>query len=90
MPPAHPVLRRSLPPRFSSFQLDRLEQLPAWNDSEVVHDLPGGEWRRVQHAQGYRWILVNGEITFENDVCTAGSVVEELIASALCKLLRGR
>ncbi len=31
---------------------------------EVVHDLPGGEWRRVQRAQGYRYIMVNGEITF--------------------------
>lgn len=52
------------------YELDRLAQLPSWNDSEVVHDLPGGEWRRIQRAQGYRWIVVNGEITFENDVCT--------------------
>ena len=34
---------------------------------EVVHDLPGDEWRRVQRASGYRYILVNGEITIEND-----------------------
>jgi len=32
---------------------------------EIVHDLPGGEWRRVQRAKGYRAIMVNGEITFE-------------------------
>ena len=31
---------------------------------EVLHDLPGGEWRRVQRAEGYRYILVNGETTF--------------------------
>ncbi len=31
---------------------------------EVVHDLPGGEWRRVQRARGYRYIMVNGEVTF--------------------------
>ena len=34
---------------------------------EIVHDLPGGEWRRIQRAQGYRYILVNGQITIEND-----------------------
>ncbi|HLW70576.1 MAG TPA: amidohydrolase family protein [Candidatus Binataceae bacterium] len=32
--------------------------------SKVVHDLPGGEWRRVQRARGYRYIMVNGEVTF--------------------------
>jgi N-acyl-D-aspartate/D-glutamate deacylase len=63
-------IREGAPADIVVYELDRLEQLPAWNDSEVVHDLPGGEWRRVQRAQGYRWILVNGEITFENDVCT--------------------
>ena len=33
---------------------------------EIVHDFPGGEWRRVQRAEGYRAILVNGEVTFED------------------------
>ena len=39
----------------------------AIGDSHVVHDLPGGEWRRIQKASGYRWVLVNGEVTIEND-----------------------
>ncbi|TXH48604.1 MAG: aminoacylase [Burkholderiaceae bacterium] len=34
---------------------------------EIVHDLPGGEWRRIQRARGYRWILVNGEVTIRDD-----------------------
>jgi len=34
---------------------------------EVVHDMPGNEWRRVQRAKGYRYILINGEVTIEND-----------------------
>jgi len=67
------ALRPGAPADIVVYDLDRLAQLPAWNDSEVVHDLPGGEWRRVQRAQGYRWILVNGEITFENDVCTGAT-----------------
>ena len=43
------------------YDLDKLEILP----SEVAEDLPGGEWRRIQKSKGYNWILVNGEITFE-------------------------
>jgi N-acyl-D-amino-acid deacylase len=39
--------------------------------SEVVHDLPGGEWRRIQRADGYRWVLVNGEVTIDDDKETA-------------------
>jgi N-acyl-D-aspartate/D-glutamate deacylase len=34
--------------------------------TEVAFDLPAGEWRRVQRAEGYRWILVNGAVTFED------------------------
>jgi N-acyl-D-amino-acid deacylase len=36
----------------------------------VAHDLPGGEWRRVQGALGYRYIMVNGEVTFVNGQAT--------------------
>ena len=42
------------------YDYDELNIEPA----EVVHDLPGGEWRRIQRARGFRYILVNGEITF--------------------------
>jgi N-acyl-D-amino-acid deacylase len=38
--------------------------------SEIVNDLPLGDWRRVQRADGYRWILVNGQVIFENGQCT--------------------
>ncbi len=34
---------------------------------EIVHDLPGGDWRRVQRTKGYRHVLVNGEVTIEHD-----------------------
>ncbi len=33
---------------------------------EVVDDLPGGDWRRVQRPSGYRWTIVNGRVTFED------------------------
>jgi N-acyl-D-aspartate/D-glutamate deacylase len=34
---------------------------------EVVHDMPNGDWRRRARAGGYRWIIVNGKVTFERD-----------------------
>ena len=33
---------------------------------EIVHDLPGGEWRRIQRSEGYRYILVNGAVTMRD------------------------
>ena len=48
------------------YDLENLKILP----SEVAHDLPANEWRRVQKAEGYRWIMVNGEVTFEDGQCT--------------------
>ncbi|MBO0712681.1 MAG: amidohydrolase family protein [Acetobacteraceae bacterium] len=57
------VLRPGAPADIVIYDYDKLEALPA----EIVHDLPGGEWRRVQHARGYRYILVNGTVTIEDD-----------------------
>ncbi len=45
------------------YDFDKLECLPI----EVAHDVPGGEWRRIQRARGYRAILVNGAVTIEDD-----------------------
>ena len=33
---------------------------------EIARDLPGGEWRRIRKADGYRCIMVNGEITMRD------------------------
>jgi N-acyl-D-amino-acid deacylase len=55
------------------YDLANLKRLPDWWDSEIVHDVPGGEWRRVQRASGYHWTLVNGEITFEQGKCTGAT-----------------
>jgi N-acyl-D-aspartate/D-glutamate deacylase len=45
------------------YDFERLACLP----EEVAHDFPAGEWRRIQRARGYRYILVNGEVTLEDD-----------------------
>jgi N-acyl-D-aspartate/D-glutamate deacylase len=56
------AIRENAPADIVVYDLDKLEILP----SEVAEDLPGGEWRRIQKAKGYNWILVNGEVTFED------------------------
>jgi N-acyl-D-amino-acid deacylase len=63
------TLRVGAPADIVVYDLAKLAVDPHWI-GEVVHDLPGGEWRRVSHARGYRAILVNGVTTFENGICT--------------------
>jgi N-acyl-D-aspartate/D-glutamate deacylase len=62
-------LREGLAADIVVYDLANLKILP----SEVVHDLPAGEWRRVQKAEGYRWVLVNGQLTFEDGKCTGAT-----------------
>lgn len=54
------------------YDLDGLAVEPDWV-GEIAHDFPGGEWRRVQHAKGYRSIIVNGVETFSEDKCTGAT-----------------
>jgi N-acyl-D-aspartate/D-glutamate deacylase len=54
------------------YDLKGLDIEPDWI-GEVTHDLPGGEWRRVQRAKGYRSIIVNGVETFSEDKCTGAT-----------------
>lgn len=66
------VLREGTAADIVVYDLDRLKVTPDWI-GEIVHDFPGGEWRRVQRAEGYRAIMVNGEITFEEGDCTGAT-----------------
>lgn len=54
------------------YDLDKLDNGGGWV-GDIAYDLPGGEWRRIQQAIGYRAIMVNGEITFENGECTGAT-----------------
>ena len=56
------VLKKGAPADIVIYDFEGLRVLP----DEIAHDLPGGEWRRIQRAEGYRYILVNGEITMRN------------------------
>lgn len=65
-------LREGAPADVVVYDLAKLKRIPE-NDYEVAHDFPAGEWRRVERAEGYRWILVNGEVTFEDGNCTGAT-----------------
>ena len=62
-------LREGAPADVVVYDLDELEVLPV----EIARDLPGNEWRRVQRAKGYKWIIVNGAVTFEDGRATGNT-----------------
>jgi N-acyl-D-aspartate/D-glutamate deacylase len=51
------------------YDYEGLRSLP----EEIAHDVPGGDWRRIRRAAGYRYILVNGEVTFHDGVPTGAT-----------------
>ncbi len=55
-------LKIGAPADIVIYDFDGLRVLP----DEIAHDLPGGEWRRIQRAEGYKYILVNGCVTMRN------------------------
>ena len=59
-------LREGAPADVVVYDLENLALAPV----EIANDLPGGDWRRIQKAEGYRWILVNGQVTFEDGAST--------------------
>ena len=60
------TLQEGAPADIVVYDYARLRVLP----QEIVHDLPGNEWRRVQRAEGYRYVLVNGQVTMQDDKTT--------------------
>jgi N-acyl-D-amino-acid deacylase len=66
------VLREGAAADMVVYDLDGLAIDPEWI-GEITHDFPGGEWRRVQRAKGYKAIIVNGEMTFDEGKCTGAT-----------------
>ena len=63
------TLRAGAPADLVVYDFEKLHVRPM----EIARDLPGGEWRRVRKAEGYRWILVNGEVTMKEGLETGAS-----------------
>ncbi len=66
------VLRQGAAADVVVYAMEELDMDPQWT-GEVAYDLPAGEWRRVQRAQGYKSIIVNGEVTFDDGTCTGAT-----------------
>ncbi len=62
-------LREGAPADIVVYDFENLRRVPEV-DYEVAYDFPANEWRRIQRAEGYRWIMVNGVVTFKDGVCT--------------------
>jgi N-acyl-D-aspartate/D-glutamate deacylase len=65
-------LREGAPADVVVYDLAKLRRTPEW-DYEIAHDFPANEWRRIQRAEGYRWTIVNGVVTFEDGRCTGAT-----------------
>jgi len=63
------TLREGLAADIVIYDLDTVQALP----SEIAYDLPANEWRRVQKAEGYKYIMVNGDVTFQDGTCTGAT-----------------
>jgi N-acyl-D-amino-acid deacylase len=66
------VLREGAAADVVVYDLKELAIEPEWV-GEIAYDFPGGEWRRVQRARGYRAIVVNGEMTFADGRSTGAT-----------------
>jgi N-acyl-D-aspartate/D-glutamate deacylase len=66
------VLREGAAADVVVYDMEELDIDPKWI-GDIEHDLPGGEWRRVQRATGYRSIIVNGQETFSDGECTGAT-----------------
>jgi N-acyl-D-aspartate/D-glutamate deacylase len=62
-------LAEGMPADIVVYDIDELELLP----SERVADWPGGAWHLDRKARGWRWTLVNGEVTYDNGQCTGAT-----------------
>lgn len=54
------IIRIGLPADIVVYDLEEL----GWTEAEKAYDLPAGDWRRITKGIGYRYIMVNGDITF--------------------------
>ncbi|MEA3216504.1 MAG: N-acyl-D-amino-acid deacylase [Acidimicrobiia bacterium] len=66
------VLREGAAADVVVYRLEDLDITPHWV-GDIVHDFPGGEWRRVQRAEGYQSVIVNGVETFADGECTGAT-----------------
>ena len=62
-------IREGAPADIIVYDLDELHV----GEPERAWDFPAGAWRLVQKPRGYRYIMVNGEVTFRDGECTGAT-----------------
>ena len=62
-------LKEGAPADLVVYDFENLRELP----TERAWDYPAGAWRLVKKAEGYRYTIVNGEVTFEDGVGTGAT-----------------
>ena len=72
------TLQRGMPADIVVYDLEKLAVTP---ERPVYEEIIGGGRRLVEKAVGYRAIIVNGVVTFENGECT-GKLPGRVLRSA--------
>jgi len=67
-------IKEGSPADIVVYDLDALEIGP----TERTYDFPAGAWRLTQKANGYRWTIVNGQVSFEGNEAT-GALAGQLL-----------
>jgi N-acyl-D-aspartate/D-glutamate deacylase len=49
-------------------------------ERKKAYDYPAGEWRVTDRGVGYRWVLVNGRVTIDDD-CETGAPAGEVVST---------
>ena len=74
------ILREGAPADVVVYNPATIKRTPSWDTVEKAQDLPAGEWRLVQRAEGLNYTMVNGVVTFEGLNCT-GATPGELMSN---------
>ena len=62
-------LQEGMPADIVVYDFEALHLQPRYR----AYDYPADEWRLARKADGYHWILVNGEVTFVDGECTGAT-----------------
>jgi N-acyl-D-aspartate/D-glutamate deacylase len=62
-------IKEGAPADIVVYDFAGLRELPA----ERAFDYPAGAWRLIKKAEGYRYTIVNGDVTFEDGVATGAT-----------------
>ncbi len=75
------ILREGAPADVVVYNPETIRRTPSWDTVDKAQDMPAGEWRLVQRAEGLNYTMVNGVVTFEGLECTGATPGELMLQS---------